>query len=927
MMQIKGGRAGRFGPRCIGCSKKFLLVLSEDPAVAPLVVAVDSTEAVTDDVAKALGIADQKPKKKSPGASMSGSSIIATVAAPAPPPAPKPAPRSVTQTIAPAPAPAPARTLPPTQPATFVATTVAPQSDIAGKRLGGYEILQKLGQGGMGSVFLARQLSLDRKVAVKILNPQLAQDPVFIARFTREAYAAAQLSHHNIVQIHDIGEDKSTHYFSMEYVEGQTLAGVVRDSKRLDPETAVTYTLQAARGLKFAHDHAMIHRDVKPENLLINDFGLVKVADLGLVKRQGTSEITASPALAAASDASTTGAALSMGTPAYMAPEQAKDAAQVDVRADVYSLGCTLYDLLTGRPPFLGATAIEVMTKHATQPVPPPEGIAKDIPANLSAILMKMMAKKPDERYANMNEVIAALEDFLGVAAGDSRRFSPREEHTRALEFAVKQFNSSMWGLLRDKLIPLYFLLCAAVAGALAYFGHIQFAIGIAAMAILTLVSYITITGVTRGTHLFRQIRRYVFGASVFDWIKAILLLLVIVGTLILFDLQWWVLGFLNAAVVIALLFHFTVDRLAYDQKQTYIIPVEGMLKSLRQRGLDEDAIRQFICKFAGVHWEEFYESLFGYESKMRARRLYLRGSSNVKRKKWAAWRDPVIAWIDERLKIRKEEKERRYLAKVEERKFRAQGVAQIDARAQAQKSAGEMLDQAYKIRRNIVQMRAAPMAPPKPTIPPPQDKKIPAAIPKAVVVPPPVDDDEEPRIRATYLDRKYGGVSGLLLGSQARFLVGMVFLIPFLFWMYENNPHFLREAGQKGVETISGVHNQLSGEDESAPANTSVSINSHPQDLSLAPTPADKLVSSQTKHSILEFLGSYPSGLAGAILVFSALFGGKKMGLFMLVSVLLILCGSSLHVPTFGLVRPEHLGMVLGGFVAAAGLFLGHDA
>ena len=443
MMQIKGGRVGRFGPKCVGCGKKFLLVISEDPNVAPLIVAVDRTESVTNDVAKALGITEPIPKRKSPADSMGGSSIIATVAAsPPPPPAPQPPARAGRTAVA---VPPPPRRTQPTEPASIPAAAMSAPG-ATGKRLGGYEILQKLGQGGMGSVYLARQLSLDRKVAVKILNPQLAQDPVFIARFTREAYAAAQLSHHNIVQIHDIGEDRTTQFFSMEFVEGQTLASAVREAGRLDPETAVIYVLQAARGLKFAHDHAMIHRDVKPENLLLNDLGLVKVADLGLVKRQNASDITASPALTAASDASATGAALSMGTPAYMAPEQAKDAASVDARADIYSLGCTLYDLLTGRPPFVGKSAVEVITKHATQPVTPPEALAKDIPANLSAILLKMMAKKPEDRYASMQEVVAALEDFLGVAAQDAKRFTPREEHTRALEFAVKEFNGSLLG-------------------------------------------------------------------------------------------------------------------------------------------------------------------------------------------------------------------------------------------------------------------------------------------------------------------------------------------------------------------------------------------------------------------------------------------------------------------------------------------------
>jgi hypothetical protein len=529
-----------------------------------------------------------------------------------------------------------------------------------------------------------------------------------------------------------------------------------------------------------------------------------------------------------------------------------------------------------------------------------------------------------------MNEVIAALEDYLGVASGDARRFTPREENTRALEFAVKEFNASLWGALRDKLIPAYFALCVAIAGVLLYFRHIQAAAGVLAMALFTFAFYIILAGITRGTYLFRQIRRYVFGAGLFDWIKALLLIAVLIGALVLFDLHWWVLGCLNAAIVFVLAFHFTIDRMAYEQKQTYIVPVEGMLKNLRLRGLDEETLRQFVCKFAGPRWEEFYESLFGYESKLRARRIYLRGTSGAPRKKWAAWRDPIIAWIDARMRQRQEERQRRHLAKVEERKFRAQGVAQDDARAQAQRSAGDMLVQAHKMRRAIDQMRAAPTAPPKPAPPPPAaipaNKKTVTPPPAPVVVPSSEEDDDERYERGTYLQRKYGGFWGLLLGSQARFLVGMIFLLPFLFWMYENNPHFLQDAGQKGVETISGVHDQLSGEQPAPQVQPAPDLNQTPTQLALAPTPVDKYVSPQTKTSILGVLGSYSGGLTGAILVFSALFGGRKMGLCMLAASLLILCGNFLHLPTFGLVRPEHVGMALGGIFALGGVFFARE-
>src|SRR5262249_28228370 len=148
--------------------------------------------------------------------------------------------------------------------------------------LGGYRVVRELGRGAMGAVYLARQVSLDRNVALKVIQSRLASNPTFIARFTREAYAAAQLSHPNVVQIYDLGCDGETYFFSMEFVEGESLGSLVKRAGKLDGESALRYILQAARGLKFAHDQGLVHRDIKPDNLLLSKHGLVKIADLGL---------------------------------------------------------------------------------------------------------------------------------------------------------------------------------------------------------------------------------------------------------------------------------------------------------------------------------------------------------------------------------------------------------------------------------------------------------------------------------------------------------------------------------------------------------------------------------------------------------------------------------------------------------------------
>ena len=299
----------------------------------------------------------------------------------------------------------------------------------------------------MGAVYLARQVSLDRPVALKLMNPQWAADPVSVARFAPEAYAAAQLNHHNVVSIYDIGEDAGVHFFSMEFVQGKSLGQVLEKAGKLDPATAVSHVLQAARGLKFAHDRGMIHRDVKPDNLMLNAEGLVKVADLGLVKTKGMTAADDTPGAAGATGAIRTGvrsairsaataevttAGSAMGSPAFMAPEQCRDAATVVARADIYSLGCSPFAMLSGRPPFPGHSALEVIDKQMNAPPPPLKSVAPQVPDRLAAVVDKALRKDPDDRHLTMDEFIADLEDWQAHRADGPPR--PTEDQIKAFE-------------------------------------------------------------------------------------------------------------------------------------------------------------------------------------------------------------------------------------------------------------------------------------------------------------------------------------------------------------------------------------------------------------------------------------------------------------------------------------------------------------
>ena len=528
------------------------------------------------------------------------------------------------------------------------------------RTLGGYEIKRRLGQGGMGTVYLARQLSLDRDVAVKLLHPALANDAEFLTRFTREAYAAAHLTHHNIVQIYDIGSDAGTKFYSMEFVDGSTLGSIVATKEKVDPEAAAGYVLQAARGLAYAHQQGIIHRDIKPDNLMLNVHGVIKVADLGLVKVDGLADpehgaepISVPKAVVAGniqvSMGNVTNVKNAMGTPAFMSPEQAQDPSNVDGRADIYSLGCTLYFLLTGRPPFRGASDMATLYAHVNEPLVPPDQLVKRVPKALSDIVVNMLAKHRDQRYQTMGDVAEALEHFLGVDA--SKAFSPREEHAETLESGVNEFNRSTWSRRRFWAALAFILATPIALGlALAFLPEdlipVEVIPTLAGGYLLTLGVYFVLHGVASHSYLFRLTRQFIFGSRI--WVLLAWVAVLAGGGVLLYeyDLQWWGLGALLGALALSVAFYFLVDRRVEKERRGTVEKVEKLLKSLRLRGLEESALRQFVCKYSGARWEEFYEALFGYDAKMEARAKWGRLDNGRPRKRFGVWRDPIIRFL-----------------------------------------------------------------------------------------------------------------------------------------------------------------------------------------------------------------------------------------------------------------------------------------
>src|SRR6266702_4677033 len=258
---------------------------------------------------------------------------------------------------------------------------------------GRYRIVRKLGAGGMANVYLAEDQELGRRVAIKILDDRHASDDQFVERFRREAKNAAGLNHPNIVSIYDRGEAEGTYYIAMEYLDGRSLKELILSRGPAPVHVAIDYARQLLAALRFAHRHGIVHRDIKPHNVLVDAEGRLKVTDFGIA-RAGASQMTEAGSI--------------IGTAQYLSPEQARGA-PVDQTSDLYSVGVVLYEMLTGKVPFTGDAPVEIAMKHLNAVPEPPSTKRPEIPPDLDMIVIRALAKDPDERYQTAEEMDADL--------------------------------------------------------------------------------------------------------------------------------------------------------------------------------------------------------------------------------------------------------------------------------------------------------------------------------------------------------------------------------------------------------------------------------------------------------------------------------------------------------------------------------------
>ncbi len=272
------------------------------------------------------------------------------------------------------------------------------QNKSAVQQIPGYKILGKIGAGAMAFVYKAQQISLNRTVAIKLLPQRFSENPEYVRRFYKEGQAAGKLHHNNIVQAIDVGESGGYHYFVMEFVEGKTISDDLVAGQVYTEQDALDIVIQVANALEHAHSVELVHRDVKPKNIMITSEGIAKLADMGLARE--TTDIEAAE--------SEKGKAY--GTPYYIAPEQIRGALDIDGRADIYGLGATFYHMVTGRVPFMADDSAGIMKKHLRERLIPPDHINTSLSAGLSEVIEIMMAKDRDDRYKNAKELLIDLE-------------------------------------------------------------------------------------------------------------------------------------------------------------------------------------------------------------------------------------------------------------------------------------------------------------------------------------------------------------------------------------------------------------------------------------------------------------------------------------------------------------------------------------
>jgi len=871
-LEIGQPKAGRYRPRCKQCGEPFLLAVSDDQPPKIRVAREKMATATLDSAPSGktrsasfeatLAPDDNLAQTMDTGASCSSGVVVVSKS--------KTLSDSKTQT---------------TDSSGRSAAATQVKSGEDGEmpaRLGGYRLIRVLGRGAMGAVYEAKQISLDRTVALKTIRDRLMNKPSALARFTREAYAAAQLNHHNVVQIYDFGEDAGQHYFSMERVDGAALSEVVQERGPLEAKLAATYIAQAARGLQFAHRSGMVHRDVKPANLLLSRDGVVKVADLGLVKIPDQQEVDADgdeeSMFSRASGTQVTMLGTTVGTPAYMAPEQSTDATQVDHRADIYSLGCTLFYLLAGKPPFDAPDVSTLLAQHAKAPIPNLRATHPQIPPQLDKIIQTAMAKRAEDRYATLAEMLSDLEEFLGAKSG-SAFWSNVASADAWSEMAAQFARVAPQARLRSIAVLGFVAFCALLLLLTPWIG-----LGWILLSPFCLLSGVVISAVLESTHGESAIsgagRRWLSSLSLIDWAYVISVIVLVLG-MALFAGCWpgLIVGSLLGAAL-ASGYHFGLRRPILSSRKPVLESAEKMVREFRISGADEDGLRAFVAKYSGRSWSELFEALFGFDAltvmRDQARRDPAMAVPGL------TLRDRLVMKLNDRAKVNRDARDQQKLSKIEQRALVSEGVSEADARDRGWQMAAALMDAT----------------------------KLPPAEETAAVA----AEAKRRRMKAMMADARSGryaktrdrfGFLKLLLGAQLRFALGVGLLAIVAMWA--------KQSGILNSESIQSVASQIQQGD--------VNLGEMSENLRERVQAAE--ASGPLSEATIFGIRVMSLAIAGLLLIASAFVSGWRMTPFALLAAAAAMLGPAMGVPSIGPLPAPILAAAVALIILVFGLLL----
>nr|WP_303652503.1 serine/threonine-protein kinase [Paludisphaera mucosa] len=783
--------------------------------------------------------------------------------------------------------------------------------------------MKLLGHGPRGKSLLARPLSLAGRVVLKSVAADRGRDAIFVERFLREALATSQVASPHLIPIVDIDRDGTATFTAMEYVPGTSLAEELARRGKVDPGAAAGWILQAARGLAVAHAQGIWHRDVKPENLRLTRDGLVVVDDLGLettpslaaaesARDQGGSKGPRGKGRTAAEDVAAKAAIVqraAVGTPIYMAPEQARDALVIDGRADVYALGCTFYQLVTGRPPYAKATAAELIASHQNEALIPPQEFAPGLPSSISDAIVTMTRKTPEERYPSMDIVIDVLENALGLRQG--RTAADDAAYRAAVREGSAVMNDAPAARLRSRILMaaggvwLAFLLLLFVLGAYRPM-FIVAGFGMLSAAALALASKSL-----RPFGLLDLLREVFLGDGIGSWIATGIGVVALLG-LTIYGGYLCPMLFLAACVgALGGAFHYYVERPYLAERDETVRRVKTPLRRLRQAGVDERGLRDALISAAGQGWESLFASIFGERAlgAERLRALHDPSAPSGEARRW--WSGRLERLLAAMIEMRRERRLRRLFQEVEEARFEAEGLNLLTARRHSRRVSRALIAAAREWRDEQAALTAGRRAPGAagPTI----SQHLRDAI-----------EDPE-RILAGReagpgpLARRVDALSSRTLGRLPRLLLSALLLGVFAYWMHSHQVVTAEQVGRAAQEI--GRAAKAAAENADPKALTDVHV-----DIPVEPSRwfqplGDPWIPGPWRSILVANVGT-----AGLLLAVSALFRSRIVGLFAYLAGGLILFGPILGLslgwlaPTFD--APTQ-AMLFGVVVLAIGIVL----